>query len=247
MILFFIVVVIFTSASNAQKTDAVNILKIAEERVSALDSMSEKLNGEFSREVKFKSSTIGGPGEGNLTYLIKVKKGRQQSYRKISVNGVSDSSIIAIMDKAFGQRNGKPVLEVYNTAFPWAKYLRGGESGDVLSAQILSNNTDYFGEKCYLIKFNINVKNDSLNVSGSGKIWIAEVSYLPVRLESDMNFDYKRGRGRTKTFVDFTLLQDRILVVTRSEFQTFPKFLFVPMGSFKIVIEQKDFNLEYEK
>jgi|GEM_PF-4061416 hypothetical protein len=247
MILVFVILILLTSSSSAQTTSVNNILEIAEARVSALDSMSGKLNGEFLREVKFKSNAIGRSGEGNITYLINVEKGKQQSYKKINVSSVSDSSIIVIMDKAFGQRNGKPVLEVYNTAFPWTRYLKGNESGKEFSAQLLSNGADYSREKCYLIRFDMNIKNDSLSVSGYGKLWISASNYLPARLESDMNFDSKRGKGQTKAFVDFTVLQNGILAVTRSEFQTFPKFLFVPIGSFKVVIEQRDFKLEYEK
>lgn len=247
MILFFLIFIFLTHLSFAQTPDVSDILRVTEAKVSALDSMSRSLSGEFLRKVEFKSSAVGRSGEGQLAYLINVEGGKQQSCKRISEGSVSDSSIIVIMDKALTERNDKPILEVYNTAFPWVRYISKNESNNQFSAHLLSNSTDYFGKKCYLIEFDLKVKNDSLSVDGNGKLWIGLSDHLPVRLESDMNFDSKKGKGRTKAFIDFSFLQPGFLVVTRSEFQTFPRFLFVPMGSFKVVIEQKDFKLEYEK
>ncbi len=51
-------------------------------------------------------------------------------------------------------------------------------------------------------------------------------------------------KAEVKTFSDFGSLQGGLPVLLRSEIQTIPNFLFVGIGSIRIIIEQSDFKLE---
>ncbi|MCL4538767.1 MAG: hypothetical protein M1378_04090 [Bacteroidetes bacterium] len=222
-------VVLFASlfvGSPAQPGPASDILQKSEQRVRMLEQKAESLSGTMKTTVDFSSNVLGKKANGKSIYRVYVKDGLDVVNRLIGTPASSDSMVSEMMERESDRRLNKPILHIFDTAFPWERYLSSANKKQEFSAVVASDSDNISGRNCYRLSFNLEAEGDSVSASGKGEVWIDRKTLLPVRTWRDFTVDMKRGNAEVKTFSDFGSLQDGVPVLLRSEIQTIPKFLF---------------------
>lgn len=240
----FLLIVLLSAASFAQSGRAAAILMKSEKQLEMLQKRTTELNGTLETTLDFSSDVLGKEANGRSSYLIVVRNGVDVENRLIGAPTYSDSIVSQMMKKEAGKRLQRPVLQIFDSAFPWEKYLASANRKHEFSAKMVSEEDRMSGKNCYSLSFRVDAEGDSMSADGKGEIWIDKATYLPVRTYRDFSVATKRGKAEVKMTSDFGLLQNGIPVLIRSEVQTIPKFLFVGIGSVRITIEQSDFKLE---
>lgn len=223
---------------------ATMILQHSEEKVKLLERQADELRGSMKAEVGFSSDILGKKSEGKGVYEVTVENGRDTKNKLIEAQTTSDSTFARMMERESERRLNKPVLHVFDSAFPWDRPLALADEKKVFDAQVASDSAIMAGKRCYLIEYQLDAEGDSVDSEGNGKIWIDHETLLPIRTFHDFSVTNKRGKVEVKSFSDFAAIKGGIPVLLRSEIQTFPKFLFLKIGKINIVIQQSDFNLE---
>lgn len=240
----FLIAVLPAAGSFAQSDQASAILMKSEEQVRMLEKEANALNGTMKTTVDLSSDVLGKKANGKSSYVIVVKGGADEVNRMIGTPVYSDSIVTEMMMKEANRRLGKPVLNIFESAFPWERFLASADKKHEFSAKLGSDTDSMSGRSCYRLSFKLDAQGDSVSAEGKGEIWIEKRTLLPVRTYHEFNMETKRGKAEVKTFSDFGLLQNGIPVLLRSEVETIPRFLFVGIGSIRITIEQSDFKLE---
>ena len=223
---------------------ASDILRMSEHRVKSLERLAENMSGTMKTRVDFTSDILGKKSSGKSVYETYVRDGLDVGNVLVGTPVSSDSTVTQMMSRESDRRLNRPILPIFDSAFPWERYLSSGDKKHEFSAVVVSDSDRVSGMGCYRISFRLDEEGDSISASGKGSIWIDRDTFLPVRTWRDFSIDMKRGKAEVKTFSDFGLLQGGLPVLLRSEIQTIPRFLFMGIGSIRITIRQSDFKLE---
>ncbi len=240
----FLLGALVSADSFAQSDPAAAILMKSEKQVKMLERKTTDLNGTMKATVDFSSDVLGKKANGKSSYVIVVHNGFDVENKPVGTPVYSDSIVSKMMEKEADRRLEMPILLVFDSAFPWERYLASANKKQEFSAKVVSEADSMSGKYCYRLLFEMDAEGDSVSADGKGEIWIDKATSLPVRTYRDFSVDMKRGKAEVKTFSDFGLLQNGIPVLLRSEVQTIPRFLFVGIGFIRITIEQSDFKLE---
>ncbi len=235
---------VLLTGPHGQPDQAAAIIRKSEERVRILEQKTDSLDGTMKAAVEFSSNVLGKKASGKSVYLIYVEDGLDARNMLVDSSVSSDSMVNRMMRRESERRINKPILKVFDAAFPWERYLASGSRKRRFSAELLSDTDSLSGKSCYRLSFELDAEGDSVSASGKGEIWIDTKSLLPVKTYRDFTVETKRGRAEVKTRSDFGLLENGVPVLLRTEVQTIPRFLFIGIGFIRITIEQSDFKLE---
>ncbi|HEY9165911.1 MAG TPA: hypothetical protein VIS48_07085 [Candidatus Kryptonia bacterium] len=228
----------------AQSLPANDIIARSEVLTQKSDKKSWNLNGTLKTSMNLASSVIGRHSSGSAVYRITVTDGMDSRNELIEKSDDKDSSFTKFLARESERRLDKPAFRTFESAYPWERYLARANEKKTFTAEIVSDTSMMAGKRCYEIHFELDAEGDSLSAEGEGIIWIDAATLFPVRTYHDFSVSGTRGIAEVRSFSDFAELQGGIPVLVRSEIQTMPKFLFLKIGTIKIVIEQTDFNLE---
>ncbi len=228
-ILIFILLINFSFAQNADE-----IINRTIEVVEENDKKLENISGEFKLKVVLDYNLTVKKGNYEFLYDVKFENGVIKDRKLVSTPSDVDSSSLMIA-KQIEKVRREESLKIKNLVFP---FLRVGSDLTEKKINFKFNGTEKLsGKNCFVIKVDYKVKSDTSSSEGTGKIWIDQRSYLPVRCEYDVTYNSKRfGKNQSKQFLDVSSFNG-ILLPARNEVQVFPKILFVKFGTVKIVYE----------
>ncbi|CUS82694.1 hypothetical protein JGI7_00759 [Candidatus Kryptonium thompsonii] len=231
-VLIFILFINFLFAQSADE-----IINRAIEAVSENDKKIENLSGEFKLKVLLDYNLTVKKGNYEFLYAVKFENGMVKDRKLVATPGSVDSSSLMIA-KQIEKVRSEESLKIKNLVFPFLR-VRDGLSEKKINFKF--NGFEKVSDKnCFVIKVDYKVKGDTTSSEGTGKIWIDQQSYLPVRCEYDVTYQSKKfGKNQSKQFLDISNFKG-ILLPIRNEVQVFPKILFVKFGTVKIIYETSD-------
>ena len=156
--------------SASAKMSATMILQYSEEKVRLLQQQADVLKGSMKAMVSFSSEILGKKSEGKGVYQVTVENGMDVENRMIEAQMTSDSTFAKMMDRESQRRLNKPMLHVFDSAFPWNRPLLLANDKKFFDAKVASDTAVMAGKRCYLIEFRLDAEGDSVDSEGNGKI-----------------------------------------------------------------------------
>lgn len=233
-VLIFILFINFLFAQNADE-----IINKAIEVVTVNDKKIENISGEFKLKVLLDYNLTVKKGNYEFLYDVKFENGMVKDRKLVATPNGVDSSSLRIA-KQIEKVRSEESLKIKDLVFPFLR-VRDGSAEKKINFKF--NGFEKLSNKnCFVIKVDYKVKSDTASSEGTGKIWIDQQSYLPVRCEYDVTYQSKRfGKNQSKQFLDIASFKE-VLLPIRNEVQVFPKVLFVKFGTVKIIYEASNFR-----
>jgi hypothetical protein len=237
-----IFLILLLSANILLAQNANEIVKKAIAKVEENDKKIENATGEFKLKVTFNYNLTVKKATYEFVYDVKFENGTIKERKLASIPPNADSSSLRIakqIEKVRADEN----LKIKNLIFPFLRSASNNSSDTKISYKT-SGVEKFYGHDCEVVKVEYKINSDTLNAEGTGKIWIDNSSFIPLKCEYEINYQSKRfGKVQNKQFLDVNSLGD-IFILSRNETQVFPKVLFIKFGTIKIVYEVLDFKLK---
>ncbi len=237
-----IFLVLFLSVNILLAQNANEIIKKAIAKVEENDKKIENATGEFKLRVTFNYNLTVKKATYEFLYDVKFENGMIKERKLASIPPNADSSSLRIAKQIEKVRPDEN-LKIKNLIFPFLRSATNSSSDTKISYKT-SGVEKIYGHDCEVIKVEYKINSDTANAEGTGKIWIDNSNFTPLKCEYEINYQSKRfGKIQNKQFLDINSLGD-IFILSRNETQVFPKVLFIKFGTIKIVYEVIDFKLK---
>ncbi len=237
-----IFLILFLSVNILLAQNANEIIKKAIAKVEENDKKIENATGEFKLRVTFNYNLTVKKATYEFLYDVKFENGMIKERKLASIPPNADSSSLRIAKQIEKVRPDEN-LKIKNLIFPFLRSATNSSSDTKISYKT-SGVEKIYGHDCEVIKVEYKINSDTANAEGTGKIWIDNSNFTPLKCEYEINYQSKRfGKIQNKQFLDINSLGD-IFILSRNETQVFPKVLFIKFGTIKIVYEVIDFKLK---